>query len=165
MPETENKSVQNFLTRFLRPERFDVEPNTSVADIKWLHWRDTFENFLAEEAVAATDSMKLKLLVNHLSPTIYNYVRACANYTDAIKTLDDVFIKPKNEILARWHLTTRKQRSDESIAEYIRALKLLAHECRFKAVSADEHQSEYIREAFIDKISFNKIRESWKNIK
>ena len=34
------------MDRFLRPERFDIEPSTPGATKEWLHWLCTFENFL-----------------------------------------------------------------------------------------------------------------------
>ncbi|XP_059053675.1 uncharacterized protein LOC131847961 [Achroia grisella] len=65
----------------------------------------------------------------------------------------------KNEIHARHILGTRKQRSDESIDQYLRQLKLLAQKCSFKDVKAEQYRSEYIRDAFIAGISSHKIRQ------
>ncbi|XP_063381256.1 uncharacterized protein LOC134667775 [Cydia fagiglandana] len=148
------------LSRYLRPERFDEEPSATASDLKWAHWYFTFNNFLSEECTAdTTDSVKLKLLVNHLSPTIFSYIRASKTYDEAISTLKKIYVKPKNEVLARHLLATRKQRSDETVKEYVQALKLLAQECNFKQVTADEHQNESMRGAFIAGISSQKIRE------
>lgn len=161
--ENETVSTTNTtinMSRYLRPDRFDVEPNTTAADLKWLHWYSTFNNFLSEECAKDTpESMKLKLLVNHLSPTIFSHIRAIKTYKEAIKTLENIYVKPTNEILARHLLTTRKQRSDETVKEYIQALKLLALDCRFTEVTAEEHQKESMRGAFIAGISSQKIRE------
>lgn len=160
MPTGSKTEKVNNMARYLRPERFEEEPNTSASDLKWAHWRITFENFMAEEyAAGTTDSMKLKLLVNHLSPTIFSYIRTSGTYEDAIKVLENIYIKPRNEILARHLLATRKQRTDETVKEYVQVLKLLTRECHFKAVTAEQHQNESVRGAFIAGINSQKIRE------
>ena len=46
-------------------------------------------------------------------------------------------------------LATRKQKPGESFDTYLNALKSLAKDCNFKAVTADVYQSESIRDAFI----------------
>lgn len=58
-------------------------------------------------------------------------MRASKTYDDAIKVLEYIYVKPKNKILARHLLTTRKQKPDETIKEYIQALKLLSLECHY----------------------------------
>lgn len=156
----ENKYVQNNMARYLRPERFEEEPSATASDLKWTHWYFTFQNFLSEECSPnASDSMKLKLLVNHLSPTIFSYIRASKSYDEAVSILQKLYIKPKNEILARHMLATRRQRADETIKDYVQALKLLALECHFTQVSAEDHQKQSMRGAFIAGISSQKIRE------
>lgn len=70
-------------------------------------------------------------------------------YDDAIKVLENIYIKHKNEILARHLLAIRKQRADETVKEYIQALKLLTFECLFKAVTAEEHQNESARSSLV----------------
>ncbi|XP_064072074.1 uncharacterized protein LOC135193461 [Vanessa tameamea] len=158
--DTTHSFSQGTMSRYLRPDRFDIEPNSSNSDLKWTHWRFTFTNFLSEEISTNTpDSMKLMLLVNHLAPTIFSYIRDCKFYEDAIKLLDSIYIKPRNEVLARHILITRKQRPEETICEYSRALKLLAHDCIFRNVTAEEHEQQTIRGAFIAGISSQKIRE------
>lgn len=147
------------MTRYLRPERFEVEPSTSASDIKWAHWRYTFENFLSEEAASATEAVKYKLLVNHISSSIFNFIRECSTYTDAIKILENTYEKRRNITLARHHLTSRKQLPGESITEYSRNLTILAHDCHFKAVTADQYQNETVRGVLIAGLSSNKIRE------
>lgn len=146
-------------SRYLRPERFEVEPSAAGSDLRWTHWRYTFENFLSEQASSATEVIKLKLLANHVSPTIFNIIRECSKYSAAIKLLNDTFEKRKNITLARHQLTCRKQQPGESVAEYCRALTSLAYDCHYKAVTAEEHQSESIRGAFIAGLSTQRIRE------
>ncbi|KAJ0183912.1 hypothetical protein K1T71_000335 [Dendrolimus kikuchii] len=37
------------LARLLRPDKFDTDPGTPAADLKYCHWKETFENYLAIE--------------------------------------------------------------------------------------------------------------------
>jgi len=73
--------------------------------------------------------------------------------------LEKPYIAPKNEILARHLLATRRQQPGESLSEYLNILKLLAKECTFKAVTATEYQEEMIRDAFINGLQSQCIRQ------
>lgn len=162
MSENDTKTgVSNYslMSRFLRPNTFDIEPNTTAADLKWTHWYATFSNFLTEEGPEVPDSMKLKLLINHLGPSIFAFIRESKTFDDATRRLNEVYIKPKNEIYTRHVLSTRRQLPGESISEFIRSLKQLAHDCVFKDVTAEVYKQEYIRDAFITGISSPKIRQ------
>jgi len=48
--------------------------------------------------------------VNYVSPNVYAYVEESEMYANALKVLQTIFSKPKNEIFARYLLATRKQR-------------------------------------------------------
>lgn len=160
MPD--EKPGVNSLARYLRPDKFDVDPSNVGADAKWMHWFYTFENFLDAEASPGTptsDLVKLRLLANHLSASIYAHIKDCKTYTEAIQVLKDTFSKPKNEILARHILATRKQTSSETIADYSRELRLLAQNCGYQSVTAAEHESQAIRGAFIAGLTSMKIKE------
>lgn len=158
MPDTEVKSPSS-LARYLRPDRFDVEPSSVGSDLRWNHWKCSFGTFLAEEGSKATEEIKLKVLINHISPTTYNIIRDCTKHTEVVTLLNNTFKKRKNVLLARHQLTSRKQQPGESVAEYCRALTSLAHDCHFKEVSGDEHQNQAVRGAFITGLSALKIRE------
>lgn len=152
--------------RFLKPERFDLDPaSTQHAANQWMHWKRTFENFLQESEdsleveTKLSDAVKLRLLVNHISPTVYEYIINCSTYTSAIFTLEKIYVKPISEIYARHKLTTRIQQAGESIDQFIQALKLLAKECNFKSVSAEENENDSIRGAFIAGMSSSHIRQ------
>ena len=140
---------ENSISRYLRPERFDVEPTTTGSDLRWAHWKYSFENFIAREAASADDTLKYQLLVNHISPAIYNFIQAKTTYAEAIKTFNDAYEKVQNITLARHILISRKQQPGESVAEYSRALNILARECRFKSVTAAEYQNENVCLVFI----------------
>lgn len=151
------------MDKYLRPERFEADPS-SQSDLspQWTHWRNTFENFLAVISTSeksVTDEVKYKLLVNHLSPTLYTLINGCTDYVRAIQKLNDVFIKPPNEIYARHQLMKRSQQSGESIHQYLQALKVLSKECNFKSVTAEQNENDYVRDSFISGLSSPAIRQ------
>ncbi|XP_045776080.1 uncharacterized protein LOC123874634 [Maniola jurtina] len=157
---TDEKLGKPSLLRYLRPDKFDIEPDVADSDTKWLHWKSTFESFLAEEITEdVPDSLKRKILVNHLSASIYKHIKTCSTYKDSMKVLEDIYVKPKNTILARHILFNRKQRADESISDYVRALRLSAKDCKFEDVTAQEHEDQAVRSALISGLLSRRIRE------
>lgn len=92
---------------------------------------------------------KLHVLTNFVAPDIFDIISEDATYDAAIATLDGNYIKAPNVIYARHLLATRKQQPGESFDSYLAALKSLAKDCNFQAVTAAEYQNESIRDAFI----------------
>ena len=150
------------MDKVLRPERFCTDPSSVGASKSWIHWRRTFENFLAVLAQEGLD--KFGVLTNFISPTVFEYVEECADYESAIATLHNIYVKPTNEIYARHQLATRRQQAGESLYEYLQALKILSKECNSKPVTATEYCEEYIRNAFISLgyIMTKSVRGCWK---
>ena len=70
-----------------------------------------------------------------------------------------MYVKPKNEIFARHLLATRKQQSGENLDEFMQALKQLANDCNIKSVTANHYKEEAIRDAFINGLQSNLIRQ------
>ena len=151
------------MDKHLRPERFDTDPDASNAAKQWKHWRRTFENFLGELRgtgdSATSEENKLKLMINYIAPSIYEHIAECTSYVSAMDTLSGMYIKPKNEIFARHVLASRRQNPGESLDTYLQALNLLAKDCNFKAVAADEYRDDYIRDAFINGLTSPQIRQ------
>lgn len=145
------------MEKYLRPDRLEVDPLGQNSS-QWLHWKRTFENFLNESNVSS-DEVKLKLLINLISPNIYEYIAQDKNYETAISTLQNLFVKPKSEIFARHNLATRKQHSNETVDQYIQSLKLLSKECSFKAVNAEQYENDFIRDSFIAGLTSTIIRQ------
>lgn len=146
------------MDKLLRPERFDADQNSPKAAQEWTHWKATFNNFITSVDKLEDDG-KLKLLVNYVSHNNYEHISCCSSYSEAIKILDSIFIKPKNEIFARHCLTSRKQQPGETVDQYLQALKHLSKDCNFKTVSAEENQNDYIRDSFISGLSSSQIRQ------
>lgn len=147
------------MNKNLKPDILKVDPNSVNATKEWSHWFRTFHNFITSIEPEVSEVDKLKILINHISADIDDYISNCETYNDAIKTLESVYIKPINEIFARHKLSTRCQLPEESIDQYLQALKLLGKDCQFKAVTADKNRDDYIRDSFISGLQSTDIRQ------
>ena len=150
------------MDKFLRPDKFDCQPNSSNASKEWSHWFKTFETFLRTIPSTSAEEQavnKLDILINFISSEVYETIKSCDTYDVAIAVLKDIYIKPQNEMFVRHVLATRKQNSGETIDEYFQVLKQLSSECTFNAVSSEQYKQEYIRDAFIRGISSSVIRQ------
>nr|XP_045602721.1 uncharacterized protein LOC123760941 [Procambarus clarkii] len=111
---------------------------------------------------------KLRLLINYVAPRVFDYIADCTTYDAAEKSLTELFVKPKNEVFARYVLATRRQEPGESLNQFLQALKLLAKDCQFKAVTAVEasdsprilEASAHVRDAFLNGLGSATIRQS-----
>ena len=145
----------------LKPSRFDSDHSSSTASKEWQHWKKTFSNFVKavkKKAPTGEEVDTLDLLVNYVSPNIYDFISDSKTYDEAIKTLDSLFIKPVNQIFARHQLATRKQSQTESLDEFLQTLKTLSKDCVFTAVTAEEHTDQAVRDAFISGLASQTIR-------
>lgn len=145
------------MEKFLKPERLDTNPDSPTAAKEYTHWKRTFTNFLGSAGDHPPD--KLNLLINFVSPPVYEYIAECDSYDTAMTALDAVYIRPKNEVLARHLLATRRQQSGETLEQFLQNLKVLAKDCNFKNVTADKYKEEYIRDAFITGLSSHATRQ------
>ena len=145
------------MDRLLKPERFDADPNSSNAAKEWQHWLCTFNNFLS--ALDSTQINKLNLLINYISPNVYEYVTDCKGFEEAISLLNGIYIKPKNEIFARHLLASCKQDSGQSLDDFVQKLRCLAKDCNFKPVNAEQYRDDAIRDAFISGLLSSDIRQ------
>ena len=121
------------------------------------HWLITFENFLT--ALPQQGLNKLRVLVNYVSPDVYELIGEAETYEEAIDTLKALYVKTPNEILARHSLATRKQQMGESLDEYLQALKTLSKDCNFRQVTAVQYHDEAVRDAFISGLISSNIRQ------
>ena len=135
------------MDKVLRPERLETDPNSSGASKEWLHWKRTFDNFLA--VLPQEDLDKLTVLANYVSPAIFQHIEECTEYEAAVGILQALFVKPRNEIFARHILATRRQQSHETLDEYLQTLKTLSKDCNVQNVTAAQYRGESIRDAFI----------------
>ena len=75
-----------------------------------------FQNFLATLDRSVD---KLGVLTNYLSPNVYQFIEDCVDYDSAMDALQTVYVKPTNEVYARYLLATRWQQPNETLDEYL----------------------------------------------
>ena len=98
-------------------------------------------------------------MINYIEPVVYDFVSECVSFEEALRTLESIYVKPKNVIFARHLLSTRKQKSGENLDQFLNNLKTLAKDCNISAVNAEQYKSEMIRDAFINGLVSNSIRQ------
>ena len=136
------------MAKHLRPQTFSTPADSASSANRWKHWKRILENYLSRLAdVTAQD--KLDILISLLDSTVYEYIRECSNYDDAMSCLDNVFVKPVNEVYARQRLNTCQQKPGESIDEFLQRLKALRVDCNFTDVSAVQCKEAAVRDAFV----------------
>ena len=136
----------------LKPPILDIETSDPEASRKYKHWKRVFEAFLEMEAKDADkpeDINKLNYLISFVNHNIYEMVEEANSYEEAEKLLSDTFIQTKNVLYTRHALISRKQKESENITDYLQALKILAKDCVFTNLSANQLRDEFIREAFV----------------
>ena len=115
------------MERYLRPERFDTDPQSQNAEVEWLHWKRTLDSFL--ESVAEHAPNKLNTLINYVSPRIYTYISECTTFDNAVTTLTGLFVKKRNKVYSRHKLLTHKQ-NGQNLDDFVQELKVLAKNCQ-----------------------------------
>jgi hypothetical protein len=74
------------MDNYLRSERFDVEPKSSLSDKQWSHWKQTFSDFLGHIKNALEES-KLQLLTNCVASNVYQYISESKLFKKAVDIL------------------------------------------------------------------------------
>jgi len=145
------------MEKVLRPERFDVSPNAQNAIKLWRHWFATFENFLA--TIEGENLNKLRVLTNYVSADVYELICEAADYDAALVILKAAYARTPNEIFARHSLSVRKQQPEETLDEYLQALKSMSKDCNFEAQTAAQNRDCAIRDTFIRGLLNSNIRQ------
>ena len=148
--------VVRVMDRLAKPKEFDVAPNTAQCGKKFKLWIRGFNYFLSTINPELNPD-KLELLFLHIGPDVVDIIQDAKTFEEAVKLLEDTYVKPPNEIYARHLLSTRYQRGEENLDEFLQSLLTLAHDCNFKAVSAEENKSSFVRDSFIRSDELNQI--------
>ena len=76
----------------MRPAKLEADPNASDSKQVFKHWRKTFERFVAAvengRDVNDPEIDKYGLLINYVSPSVYNYSEETNDYGQAITLLE-----------------------------------------------------------------------------
>jgi len=132
------------MDKCLRPQVFSAEADTAGGAMRWQHWKRTLENYLRRiDNISADD--KLDVLISLLDASVYTYIRECASYQEAIDCLENIYVKPANEVHARHKLNTCRQKSEEKIEEFFQRLQFFSADCNCAAVTAAQNRSSYPR--------------------
>ena len=145
------------MDRILRPDKFDCDPTSSTATKEWKHWLRSFTAFI--NSIPGENINKLDILINFVSSSVYELIKECEDFQDAIATLDKSYVKPKNIIFSRHLLATCKQEIGQTVDTFFQQLKKLSLDCDFKSVTAEQHREEAIRDALITGILSPSIRQ------
>lgn len=138
------------MQNLLKPERFNIKPENEDAEDHNIHWYQTFTNFLEEINPKSTDEkLKLRLLVNFVSPSIYKTISKTTTFNEVVSILRELCICPKHKMYARHILAIRCQRSGELVDQYLRVLQELSKPCTFTAITSEQNQNDYIHKGFI----------------
>ena len=121
------------MNKILTPDKLTTEPNTTCAEKHYKHWKKTFENFIEDCGRHAPD--KLRCLTKYVSSDVFELFTDASTYDEAITTLNQFYLRPKNEIFSRHLLAMRSQKSNESLDEFIQDLQRLAKHIEFKDVT------------------------------
>ena len=151
------------MDKHVRPTRFDVDLTSPNVEKEWKHWLRTFDNFVGTLTLTgdanAQQATKLQALTNYVSASVYEYISEATDYDGAINILKNLYVKPKNVIYNRHKLATRAQSEEENVDQYMQNLEQLSKHCEFATVSAEQNRKEYIRDAFINGLASNNIRQ------
>ena len=152
------------MERLLRPSKLEVLPEEADASKIYDYWLKTFDTFFAAVVAATVEGErnnkdKLGLITSFLSNRTYEIIADTTTYDQARTSLYNAYHKRKNTVFARHLLMSRTQKSEESIAEYVHALKHLARNCDFQAVTAENYRDELSRDSLTSGISSANIRE------
>ena len=145
------------MEKVLKPSRFEVSPAAPNAAKLWRHWLATFENFL--ESIRTENLNRLVVLTNYVSADVYELFCDAADFDTALAILQNVYARAPNEVYARHALYSRKQQAEESLDEYVQALKSLSKDCNYRQVSAVQNREEAIRDTFIRGLQSGSIRQ------
>jgi hypothetical protein len=102
---------------------------------------------------------KYRTLVNYVSYNVYEYIEDCTSYETALEALKRVFIKTPNEIFTRHLLATKRQKSGETLTEFLQELRRLSKDCNLKNVTAEQYREVLVRDSFINGLLSPLIRQ------
>ncbi|KRZ72456.1 Retrovirus-related Pol polyprotein from transposon 17.6 [Trichinella papuae] len=144
------------MNKALSLNKLSIDPTAADAEKEWKFWLLQFQDFVQLTMDPGVDLLKILRL--YLTTSTFEYVQDCKSYEEAIAKLNDVYVKPKNVIFARYEFISRKQRDGESLEEFLHALQRLSKNCEYKNVTAEQYREEMIQDTFINNMSSDEIR-------
>ena len=118
------------MDKALRLTRFDILPNTPSSAKEFKQWFRTFEYYL--EVLPNKGLDKLKVLINFVSPEMFEYISDCTSYVSAIEIIKNVYIKPPNTTFAHHFLQLVDNNMVKHLMNIYKRLKFLQKIVIFK---------------------------------
>ena len=149
------------MDRLLRPDKLETLPEDLNAAKVFEYWFKTFESFLSAVTIVTDNEgavNRLALLTNYLSPQTYAYISEATEYEEAVRLLYSSYQKKMNVTFVHHVSMTRLQAQNETISQYIHALRSLAKKYSFQAVSAKKYKDNMTRDAFNNGLRFDTTR-------
>ena len=130
-------------SEILKHNRFEVGPNAPGATKLFKHWLKTLENCLKSAANYARaqeieEPNRFKAFCAYVGASVYELIEDCTDYDAAMLKLQRHYVKQPNVVFSRHLLAARKQKSGESLQEFLQALQILSKNCKFRDASAEE---------------------------
>ena len=94
-----------------------------------------------------------------LDTSVYSYISEYQTFDSALARLNGAFVKPVNEVFARYRLNTCRQNVGESLEDFLERLKNLSSNCNFTDLASAQIKETAIRDAFISGLQSGYIRQ------
>ena len=132
------------MDKLLRPAKLEVDPHAPETELIFKHWLQTFQRFRQAARNAQPEANRdgfdlYGLLVDYLASNVFPLVEETEDYYRAISTFKTAFVKPKNVVFARHILATQAQKQKESLSKFLQALRELAKDFKFDAVTGEQY--------------------------
>lgn len=157
--------------KYIRVPTLEILPSAQDSMKVFNHWEKMLNNFITAVETSTTQAPsnsgenppalvldKLAILTGYVSPDVYALFEHLDTFIAAIDLLKSLYRKKKNIIYARHLLAIAKQDPGKSITEFSQELLMLARDCSFEAVTADEYRREAVRDSLITGLQSSTIR-------
>lgn len=123
----------------------------------YLYWKSMLSIYITKAEVPDDD--KLQVLFSLCGPAAFPIVEDCDTYDLAIARLDSRYTKTISPIMMRHKLRNRKQSPDESVDEFMRGLESIVKKIPTPALTADQHRSLLLTDAFVSGLNSMTVRQ------
>eukprot|EP00731_Ephydatia_muelleri_P001018 Em0001g1018a len=144
---------------------FSTVDDTSVAE-KWRQWRQTMELFIELSMPDKSEKEKCSAflyIIGQAGRDIFNAFVLTAEERDKINILFakfESYCKPKRNVtVERYKFNTRMQAAEESIDQFVTALRLIAKDCDFKLLEDDLIRDRIVCGTNSDRVKERLLRE------
>ncbi|KAJ1094290.1 hypothetical protein NDU88_007368 [Pleurodeles waltl] len=143
------------------PPFFLSDPGEPV--IKWKKWKKIFENYARVCGTNLSGERKQALLLHclggegqevleNLPPLSQADQRGLNEYEICARQLDLHYLPKISTIMERYHFGLREHGEEESVEEYITALRKLASSCKFGALLEERIRAQFVLRCCSDKV-------------